>query len=106
MDRENLDQIVVESDVNAVPANFPRPRLLAAVPGAQPNPIVVKYEGRFYQPGCTPPEIYERWDYCEHIGLPLRMKSPTYKSGTNRSVSASTASSNAILGWIQASATR
>ena len=47
-----------------VPANFPRPQHLGAVPGAQQKFLAVEYRGRFYSPGCTPPELYERWQYC------------------------------------------
>lgn len=47
-----------------VPDDFPRPQHLGAVPGAQPKFLAVKYEGRFYSPGCTPPELHARWQHC------------------------------------------
>lgn len=47
-----------------VPADFPRPRHLGAVPGAQPKILVTQYQGRFYSPGCTPPELYGCWQHC------------------------------------------
>lgn len=50
-----------------VPADFPRPVHLGALPGAQPKLLMVKYNGRYYSPGCTPPELWERWDYCEDL---------------------------------------
>lgn len=51
----------------AVPEDFPRPRQLGAVPGAQTKFLAVKYKGRFYSPGCTPPELHERWQQCMHL---------------------------------------
>ena len=47
-----------------VPDDFPRPQHLGAVPGAETKFLTVKYEGRFYSPGCTPPELHERWQHC------------------------------------------
>lgn len=47
-----------------VPANFPRPVNLGAVGGAQPKFLATKYEGRYYSPGCTPPELHANWQYC------------------------------------------
>lgn len=50
-----------------VPDDFPRPQHLGAVPGAQSKFLAVEYEGRYYSPGCTPPELYERWQHCMHL---------------------------------------
>lgn len=47
-----------------VPDDFPRPQHLGAVPGAQPKFLAVEYQGRFYSPGCTPPELHGRWQHC------------------------------------------
>lgn len=47
-----------------VPADFPRPKHLGAMPGAQPKILATQYEGRFYSPGCTPPELHARWQQC------------------------------------------
>lgn len=47
-----------------VPADFPRPRHLGAVPGAQEKILVTQYKGRFYSPGCTPPELHANWQHC------------------------------------------
>lgn len=47
-----------------VPDDFPRPMHVGAVPGAQPKFLAVEYKGRFYSPGCTPPELHERWQHC------------------------------------------
>lgn len=48
----------------AVPDDFPRPQHLGAVPGAQEKFLAAEYKGRFYSPGCTPPELYDRWQHC------------------------------------------
>jgi len=47
-----------------VPADFPRPKHLGAVAGAQPKILATQYEGRFYNPGCTPPELFANWQHC------------------------------------------
>lgn len=47
-----------------VPADFPRPVHLGAVPGAQEKFLATQYDGRFYPPGCTPPELHANWQYC------------------------------------------
>lgn len=47
-----------------VPADFPRPKHPGAVPGAQDKILATLYEGRFYPPGCTPPELHANWQYC------------------------------------------
>lgn len=64
-----------------VPADFPRPVHLGALPGAQPKLLMVKYEGRYYSPGCTPPEIWERWDVCEDLAQQFCRKSLDNKAG-------------------------
>lgn len=50
-----------------VPDDFPRPQHLGAVPGAQSKFLAVEYQGRYYNPGHTPPELYERWQHCTHL---------------------------------------
>lgn len=47
-----------------VPDDFPRPKHLGAVAGAQPKILATQYEGRFYSPGCTPPELHASWQHC------------------------------------------
>ena len=68
-----LEAMVAEFE--KVPLDFPRPILLGAVPGAQPKFLAVSYGGRFYAPGCTPPELYERWTVCEDLAQQLSAKS-------------------------------
>lgn len=47
-----------------MPDDFPRPPHIGAVPGAQTKFLAVEYQGRYYSPGCTPPELHERWQHC------------------------------------------
>jgi hypothetical protein len=55
------------NDEYSVPDAFPRPQQFGAVPGAQPKFLAVKYEGRYYSPGGSPPELHERWQYCMQL---------------------------------------
>ncbi len=64
-----------------IPADFPRPVNLGAVSGAQPKLLVTKYQGRYYAPGCTPPEQQERWSACEDLAQQLAVKSGESKAG-------------------------
>lgn len=64
-----------------VPADFPRPVHLGALPGAQPKLLMVAYNGRYYSPGCTPPEIWERWGVCEDLAQQFYRKSLDNKLG-------------------------
>lgn len=70
-----------EAKYAQVPVDFPRPLHLGAVSGAQPKLLMVKYQGRFYSPGCTPAELYERWDVCEDLARQLAEKSLESKAG-------------------------
>ena len=65
----------------ALPPDFPRPVNLGAVSGAQPKLLMTSYQGRFYAPGCTPPELQERWDVCEDLAQQLAVKSRESKDG-------------------------
>lgn len=64
-----------------IPADFPRPAHHGAVPGVQPKLLMTQYEGRFYSPGCTPPELFQRWDVCEDLAKQLSAKSIESKAG-------------------------
>lgn len=70
-----------EAKFAQVPADFPRPEHLGAIGGAQPKLLLTKHNGRFYRPGCTPPEIYERWNTCEDLAQQLARKSLESKAG-------------------------
>lgn len=64
-----------------VPSDFPRPVHFGAVPGFQSKFLAVKFEGRYYEPGCTPPEIASRWDVCEDLANKLQAKALESKAG-------------------------
>jgi hypothetical protein len=68
-------------DFNSVPADFPRPGYLGSLAGVQPKLAMVEYEGRFYLPGATPPEVYSRWDICEDLAKQFARKSVESKAG-------------------------
>ncbi|MES2151884.1 MAG: hypothetical protein V4508_19060 [Pseudomonadota bacterium] len=61
--------------------DFPRPSHLGALPGLQPKLLMVMYGGRYYSPGCTPPELWERWDICEDLARQFCQKSLDNKTG-------------------------
>lgn len=67
-----------------VPADFPRPAHLGAVPGAQDKILATQYEGRFYTPGCTPPELYANWQYCMSLVEQFVRACVETKSGKRR----------------------
>lgn len=70
-----------------VPPNFPRPKHSGAVPGAQPKFLATKYKGRFYSPGCTPPELYENWLHCRSLVEQFVPACIETKSGKRRDMS-------------------
>ncbi|HEY0491503.1 MAG TPA: hypothetical protein VGD30_18485 [Telluria sp.] len=79
--REGSEPVAIEAEFEKVPLDFPRPLHFGAVPGAQPKLLAVRYNGRFYSPGCTPPELYERWTVCEDLAQQLAAKSSESKAG-------------------------
>lgn len=50
-----------------IPDHFPRPRDLGAVPGSQLKFVATEFQGRYYPLGCTPPELFGRWQHCMHL---------------------------------------
>jgi hypothetical protein len=70
-----------EDDFAQVPPDFPRPTHYGTVGGAQPKLLMTQYDGRFYSPGCTPPEIWTRWDACEDLAKQISAKSVESKAG-------------------------
>lgn len=70
-----------EAKFSKVPTDFPRPIHIGAIAGVQPKVLTVEYKGRFYPAGCTPPEIYERWDICEDLSRQFAQKSLASKAG-------------------------
>ena len=68
---------------NEVPADFPRIASRGAIGGIQPKCLLVQYEGdgKYYQQGCTPPDILERWLFCEDLAQQLQAQCLTTKLG-------------------------
>jgi hypothetical protein len=64
-----------------VPVDFPRPAPVGAVAGVMPKSLLVDYGGKLYAPGCTPPEMFERWDICEDLAQQLSGKAIEAKTG-------------------------
>lgn len=88
-----------------VPSDFPRPISTGALPGNQPKILVTSYQGKFYPPGCTPQEIYERWQICEEIVQQLAIKSRESKAGKRSHMSESAILEQYFLRLIQANLT-
>jgi hypothetical protein len=61
-------------DITKVPDDFPYAAQSGAVGGAQLKFLGVQYEGKFYSSGNTPPERYDRWDYCEDLAAQFVVK--------------------------------
>jgi len=81
-DKEKAASMSTNEELYAqVPSDFPRSVHCGAVPGVQPKFLMTKYEGRFYTPGSTPPEIFARWDTCEDLAKQLSVKSAESKAG-------------------------
>jgi len=70
-----------EENWSNVPEDFPKPVHMGAIGGAQPKFLAVKFQGRYYEPGATPPEIYERWMMCNDLAEQLTEKSVESKAG-------------------------
>lgn len=69
------------SKFSQIPADFPRPVHPGAVSGVMPKLLLVSYGGKLYPPGCTPPEMFERWDICEDLAQQLQKKCIESKAG-------------------------
>lgn len=71
----------LKSEFGEIPDNFPRPNIASGVAGTQAKIALVKYSGKFYIPGSTPPELFSRWDICEDLARHLVVKSTESKAG-------------------------
>jgi hypothetical protein len=49
-----------------IPDDFPRP-VSCPVPIQPGSGSVVEWDGQNYLAGCTPPEMYQQWRYCEWL---------------------------------------
>jgi hypothetical protein len=70
-----------EAKYQQVPADFPRPGEAGSVGGVQPKVLLTEYNGKYYVPGCTPPELWASWDFCEDLAKQLAAKSLESKAG-------------------------
>ena len=66
-----------------VPVDFPRIGIQGAIGGVQPKCLLVQYEGdgKYYRQGCTPPEIVDRWLFCEDLAQQLQAQCVVTKLG-------------------------
>lgn len=64
-----------------VPDDFPQSQTIGAVGGFQNKVLLVAQAGKFYSPGCTPAELYARWDVCEDLAQQFSRKCVETKSG-------------------------
>lgn len=78
---EKIPYSPADNLMDILPADFPLSRSLGAVSGAQPKILVTKYQGRFYNSECTPPELVARWKFCEDLACQLSKKSFYSKNG-------------------------
>lgn len=79
---EQIISVVHEyPDYSQISPDFPRPEIHGAVSGFQPKLLLTQHEGKFYASGCTPSELYSRWDRCEDLARQLAAKSLESKSG-------------------------
>jgi hypothetical protein len=81
MEKKMSKLSALERDWGVIPDDFPCVAHAGAVPGAQPKLLMSEYKGRFYSPGCTPPEVYRRWEICQDLASQLAQKSVESKAG-------------------------
>lgn len=86
-DNNDLNKPEAEPNLQAIPQDFPRTVRIGALPGAQPKFLMIRHNGRFYQLGTSPPEVYERWRVCQEIAAELANKSVLCKAGKRANMS-------------------
>ncbi|KRB79076.1 hypothetical protein ASE07_05155 [Noviherbaspirillum sp. Root189] len=64
-----------------VPTDYPCVDIASAVGGTQPKFAMVKFEGKFYIPGNTPPERRHDWAYSESLVQHFVKQCPETKRG-------------------------
>jgi len=65
----------------SIPDDFPKPEALGAVSGFQDKLLLVQFGGKFYAPGCTPPQLRARWNLCEDLAMQFVEKARETKAG-------------------------
>lgn len=72
---------VDDGKYDQIPAEFPATALLGAISGAQAKMLLTEFNGKFYSPGTSPPERFQRWDICEDLARQFSEKSLESKAG-------------------------
>ena len=70
-----------------IPHDFPIIPKPGSIGGAMPKILLTEFEGKFYEAGCTPPELFVRWDICEDLCQKFRLKSFESKNGKRADMS-------------------
>lgn len=81
MSRKETGQGDDDAKWQQVPADFPRQPYKSALSSAHPKLSLVEYNGRYYYPGATPPEVWQRWDVCEDLAQQFSRKCVESKAG-------------------------
>lgn len=78
----DVSKKVDEPAAAQIPDDFPKPRLGGAVGGAQPKVLLTRsVDGRYHAPGCSPEELFVRWDACEDLARQFVPKCLESKTG-------------------------
>ena len=65
-----------------IPSDFPQSdSIVGAVSGAAPKVLLVKDGDRFWEPGRSPAECYQRWLLCEDLAVQLTETARISKAG-------------------------
>lgn len=71
-----------ENDLwTGIPSDFPREGIQAAVAGFQNKLALTEWEGSYYLPGTTPPEVATRFAACNDIARQIKEKAEESKQG-------------------------
>ena len=66
MDEDNFEA-GSDNRFSNIPENFPCTPSGYSLSGLQQKLALLRYEGKFYEPGAHPHEVYERWDIYEDL---------------------------------------
>jgi hypothetical protein len=80
---DSLDASVDEilEKFGQIPDDFPKTPLPGSVSGSAPKFLAVHFNGKFYETGCSPPEVIERYEVCQNLAEQLAQKSLESKAG-------------------------
>lgn len=80
---------VTPDHVGSIPDDFPRCDYLSSLAGFQPKISAVIHDGKYYNSGYLPTELFERWNKCEDLAVQLAKKSAASLSGKRSHMSES-----------------